>query len=226
MRCKICNVDVSENTKKCPLCGADTVAEEPVLKDVKTAYYPKVKYVKPAPPYNAMTAIAWFAISLLTFIVDMTVNNGDLTLTLFAATTIPCIWSFLLRPMYTNYYYFGRYVIADTIFMSLWLTVVSRRIFASALIAVSYMIPAVLVIALLVFLFNALLVKKNAFRAPPFIIMLGTLSLVMGIVSLFINGAKFYFYLIPIVIAVLSLVVLFSLSPEKVKEELQARFHS
>ncbi len=226
MRCKICNIDVSENTKRCPLCGADTVEEAPLLPGIKTAYYPKVKYKKPQPPYNLISTLAWFVLSLLTLFFDIYANDGDLSLTLFVATTIPCIWSFLLRPMYTHYYYFGRYIVSDTIFLSLWTLVISSRIFESAIPAVSYMIPAVLTIAVLVFLFSALFVKKDAFRAPPFILMLGGLALLMSVITVFISGVKFYFYLIPLALALVSVAILFAVTPKKVKEELQARFHA
>lgn len=41
MRCKECNVDLGEEYTKCPLCGADAVNEEPHLKGITTAQYPK-----------------------------------------------------------------------------------------------------------------------------------------------------------------------------------------
>lgn len=41
MRCTECNVDLGEEYTKCPLCGADAVDEEPHLKGIKTAQYPK-----------------------------------------------------------------------------------------------------------------------------------------------------------------------------------------
>ncbi|MDD6021187.1 MAG: hypothetical protein ACI4GA_02110 [Acutalibacteraceae bacterium] len=41
MRCNECNVDLGEEYTKCPLCGADAVADEPKLKGLKTAEYPK-----------------------------------------------------------------------------------------------------------------------------------------------------------------------------------------
>ncbi len=226
MRCNICNVDVSENTKKCPLCGAATVEEEPVLKGIETAYYPKVKYKKVAPPYNFISILVWFAASLITFIIDLTVNNGDITYTLMVATTIPCLWAFLVRPMYTKYYYFGRFIISDVIFLSLWLTVMSAGIFTSVLPAVSYIIPGVLVVAMLVFLFSSIFVRKNLFRAPPYVILLGVIALLMGVISFFINGAKFYIYSIPLALALFIVVVLWVISPNMVKEELKARFHS
>ncbi len=41
MRCNECNVDLGEEYTKCPLCGADTSNDEPKLKGIKTAEYPK-----------------------------------------------------------------------------------------------------------------------------------------------------------------------------------------
>lgn len=40
MRCKCCDVDLSETYSKCPLCGADAVEEEVRLKGLKNAPYP------------------------------------------------------------------------------------------------------------------------------------------------------------------------------------------
>ena len=41
MRCNECNVDLGEEYTKCPLCGAPAVDDEPVLKGIATAEYPK-----------------------------------------------------------------------------------------------------------------------------------------------------------------------------------------
>lgn len=41
MRCNECNVDLGEEYTKCPLCGADASPDEPKLKGIKTAEYPK-----------------------------------------------------------------------------------------------------------------------------------------------------------------------------------------
>lgn len=41
MRCNECNVDLGEEYTKCPLCGAAAVNDEPKLKGIKTAQYPK-----------------------------------------------------------------------------------------------------------------------------------------------------------------------------------------
>lgn len=41
MRCNECNVDLGEEYTKCPLCGAAAVNDEPKLKGLKTAEYPK-----------------------------------------------------------------------------------------------------------------------------------------------------------------------------------------
>ncbi len=40
MRCNECNVDLGEEYTKCPLCGAEAVSDEPVLKGIQTAAYP------------------------------------------------------------------------------------------------------------------------------------------------------------------------------------------
>lgn len=41
MRCLECNVDLGENYKKCPLCGAAAVDEVPLVEGITTAEYPK-----------------------------------------------------------------------------------------------------------------------------------------------------------------------------------------
>ncbi len=41
MRCNKCNVDLGEEYTKCPLCGATASPDEPKLKGIKTAEYPK-----------------------------------------------------------------------------------------------------------------------------------------------------------------------------------------
>lgn len=40
MRCRECNVDLSENYKKCPLCGGPAYDDEPRVKGIKAAPYP------------------------------------------------------------------------------------------------------------------------------------------------------------------------------------------
>lgn len=41
MRCKACNVDLSETYTRCPLCGEKAVDEPAKLKGLKPAPYPK-----------------------------------------------------------------------------------------------------------------------------------------------------------------------------------------
>lgn len=41
MRCKACNVDLSETYTLCPLCGEKASDEPPMLKGMKPAPYPK-----------------------------------------------------------------------------------------------------------------------------------------------------------------------------------------
>lgn len=41
MRCRECNVDLSENYKKCPLCGSTAYDDEPRVKGIKAAPYPE-----------------------------------------------------------------------------------------------------------------------------------------------------------------------------------------
>ncbi|MGN1418403.1 MAG: hypothetical protein ACI4W6_03660 [Acutalibacteraceae bacterium] len=41
MRCNDCGVDLGEEYKTCPLCGAKASDEEAVLKNIKTVLYPK-----------------------------------------------------------------------------------------------------------------------------------------------------------------------------------------
>lgn len=41
MRCNECNIDLGENYTQCPLCHSKAVNEEPHLKGIKVALYPK-----------------------------------------------------------------------------------------------------------------------------------------------------------------------------------------
>ncbi len=47
MRCRECNVDLSENYKKCPLCGGKACEDEAKIKNIKDAPYPKNVAVQP-----------------------------------------------------------------------------------------------------------------------------------------------------------------------------------
>ncbi len=48
MRCKLCNVDLSETYTRCPLCGEKASDEAPRLGGLKPAPYPKnAPVVKP-----------------------------------------------------------------------------------------------------------------------------------------------------------------------------------
>lgn len=40
MRCRECNVDLSENYKKCPLCNGEAHNDEAKVKNIKAAPYP------------------------------------------------------------------------------------------------------------------------------------------------------------------------------------------
>ncbi len=43
MRCRECNVDLSETYTKCPLCGEKAYDDEPKIKGIKPAPYPHGK---------------------------------------------------------------------------------------------------------------------------------------------------------------------------------------
>ena len=40
MRCRECNVDLSENYKRCPLCSSQAFDDEAKIKGIKAAPYP------------------------------------------------------------------------------------------------------------------------------------------------------------------------------------------
>lgn len=67
MRCRECNVDLSENYKKCPLCGAPAFDDEAKIKEIKAAPYPHnvpvcpmEKTVKPKTRFTAEKLKAFF----------------------------------------------------------------------------------------------------------------------------------------------------------------------
>ena len=41
MRCRECNVDLAESSRKCPLCGATSFEDEVKIKSIKEAPYPE-----------------------------------------------------------------------------------------------------------------------------------------------------------------------------------------
>ena len=47
MRCRKCNVDLAETYTLCPLCGEKASNDEPQLKGITEAPYPKNSPVKP-----------------------------------------------------------------------------------------------------------------------------------------------------------------------------------
>ena len=47
MRCRECNVDLSEEYRVCPLCGAVASDDEPRIKNIKAAPYPANAPVQP-----------------------------------------------------------------------------------------------------------------------------------------------------------------------------------
>ncbi len=225
MRCKSCNVDLSEGAKKCPLCGEIAVNEEPVLQGLQTAYYPKVKYKKPMPNFNLIFVIVWLLASLGVFIFDLLFSKGDYTYSLFTVILIPCIWSLMLRPMYTSKYYFGKYLLTDLVFLIPWIIVLFRKMFGDFKIAFSLAVPALLVAALLIIMIEALFVKKDRTNAPVFIILICIISIIMLVISLFIKNIVWQSYFIPITFSVFVLVLMWALEPKKVGQELKARLH-
>lgn len=51
MRCLECNVDLGENVKVCPLCGAKASEEKPVLEGMRVAEYPEYGELRPLKYY-------------------------------------------------------------------------------------------------------------------------------------------------------------------------------
>ncbi len=51
MRCPECNVDLGENVKSCPLCGAKAADEKPVLEGMRVAEYPEYGELRPLKYY-------------------------------------------------------------------------------------------------------------------------------------------------------------------------------
>ena len=67
MRCRECNIDLSENYKKCPLCGEKAFDDEAKIKDIKEASYPEnvmglplQKTKKPRIPFTFEKVKAYF----------------------------------------------------------------------------------------------------------------------------------------------------------------------
>lgn len=98
MRCKDCNVDLGENLKTCPLCGAEASDEKPVIEGMKVAEYPAYGELRPLKYYIKKNDVYFgkyvmWGILLVTAVILVFASLLD-WMTLAVYTVLPVIYAF------------------------------------------------------------------------------------------------------------------------------------
>ncbi len=223
MRCKNCNVDLAEEYTHCPLCNEKACSDEPLIKGIRTAEYPKVQTA----PYKRSSfmkfIVSWVAIIIISFALYKTDVISNVIFALVA--TIPvCVWTLLVRPFKVKQLYKGNFIVMNLFSFSLMCMLFSFATTGKIIEAVTKFIPLttiIIIVALGVYIFVS---KKDNKRSAPYSIFIGVLS-VVGIITTFLLTSKISLYWpVTLCISIMLLVYLLKTNGAETKEELKAKF--
>lgn len=223
MRCRECNVDLPETYTACPLCGAKASPDEPVLKGIRTAEYPKIE-TEPfkKDPFRVFMGI-WLAVSAI----SIALCAAGLTSTLLAAGTIctvALVWTMLGRPLFVKQLYAGNYIVMNWFPLALFSIAVSKIQHEDITLALTGYLP-MSSIAVLAALTVLILVKpKSAKRAAAYPVLFTVLSVIAGIITVVKADTLPLLWLAVLLICACILALLFFINPTATKEELKAKF--
>ena len=223
MRCRECNVDLPETYTACPLCGAKASPDEPVLKGIRTAEFPKLK-TEPfkKDPFHVFLVI-WLVISAISIALCAT----GLTSKLLAAGTIctvALVWTLLGRPFLVKQLYAGNYIVMNWLPLALFSVAVSKIQHEDITLALTGYLP-ISSIAVLVALTVLILAKpKRAKRAAAYPVLFAVLSVIASVITIAKTAAVPFLWLAVIVICACILALLFFMDAKATKEEIRAKF--
>ena len=223
MRCKNCNVDLPEEYTHCPLCNEKAINEEPLIKGIKIAEYPKVETF----PYkrNAFMKfiVLWAVAVIASFVLYKTnvINNVNFSvIAIFPA----CVWTLLVRPFKVKQLYKGNYIVMNfypfALMFSLYSFVSTGKIIEAFTIYLP-LISIIVITALGICIFAS---KKDNKRAAPYPIFMGILSIIGLLLTLILKSEFSMYWFINLCISAILLVYLLVANGVATKDELKAKF--
>ena len=223
MRCIKCNVDLPDTYKKCPLCESSASDALPLIADIKTAEFPKVKTEPKKTDKFIVFLLVWCIVSLIGYAL---LSMNIITKVVFGIvfTAIPLVWTVIGRPLFIKHYFRGNYIVVNFYSLTLAAVVFGRISEATE----GYYMTAIPLIAafigLLLLILTPFIDRKNFYRAAPYAVLLTAYSIVGGIIGFVSTGIIPLYWFDPIIVCLVLLAVSFIKCKEKTKEELKAKF--
>lgn len=223
MRCNECKVDLPEFYKKCPLCGCESTNEEPMIPDIMTAEYPKVKTepvrINPFPVF----IIIWAVFSVLSFILfkKNIINNSAFVI---ISSLPPVIWTLFLRPIFIRQYYKGNYIVMNLFSFGYTLLLAEIVLNLSAEYLNIFSVTFVSFIIVGLFIMNETTNKEHMHRIAPYCVLLLFYSIISALLIFLFKDIIPYLWLIPILLCVFAFIRAYKKSGFRTIEELKAKF--
>ncbi len=222
MRCRECNVDLPEEYTACPLCGGKVSDDAPLIDGITLAEYPKVKTEK----YKRNPFTVFLAIWAVTIVAGILLFRfADVSEKIFALTVslAPVLWTLIFRPLLVKQLYAGNYVV-----MNFFPAVFAGFLYCALTDNFRYFIldflPVVCIVVMVALLVIVFIQPKTSKRAAPYPVFMGVFAVIMGIVSVVTQKILPFSWIGVFVVSAGILVIVFCKGPEKVKEELKAKF--
>ena len=223
MRCKNCNVDLAEEYTHCPLCNEKACSEEPLIKGIKTAEYPKVETAPYKRSLFMKFIVSWVAIIIFSFVLNKIDVISNVVFAL--VSTIPaCVWTLLVRPFKVKQLYNGNFIVMNFFSFSLMFMLYSIATTGKVTEAVTKFIPLttiIIIVALGIYIFVS---KKDNKRSAPYPIFIGILSVIGIILTFTLTSELSIYWLVSFCISALLIIYLLKTNGVETKEELKAKF--
>lgn len=223
MRCKNCNVDLPEFYTACPLCGEKTTPDEPVIKGILTAEYPKVKTEPNKKNPFLIFLIIWAAVGVISLLLNKFDIINDLSCGMVICA-VPAIWTLFLRPVFVKQLFPGNYEIMNFYPFALASVVYSKISFGSTDMAITTYLPLCCLAVMIALAVIILLNRKESKRAASYPVLMLPVSVIGLIVSVTKNAGFPAYWVAAIIVCVLIFVAIYIANPKEVKEELEAKF--
>jgi len=224
MRCSECNVDLGEEYRRCPLCGAKADHTPPVLDEMRTADYPPVNYRPYRKPWTFIAASALAAAFTVCSFAELG-WTGSIRFSVIYALLLACVWSLFIRPMLVTGRRLGNYLIADWFWGSLLAVAFSADRYGSAAPAVRTVLPLLCALGCALLTGHALLSKKARRGGVIYIFTFTVLSLVI-LAGLAAAGESFLAAIVCSAFCAASLIFIGLLARHDFADEFRARFHT
>lgn len=222
MRCRECKIDVPENYTACPLCGAKTYPDEPMIQGIRYSECPRVETEKyKRNPFFVFLGV-WAVVFVVTFVL---LKIGVLTEMIAGGMfcAIPLLWTLVGRPLLVKQLYVGNFAV-----MNIWSAVLTCYVFGrlsgEAANGFAVAVPACCIAVLIALFIIVLAVEKHAKRAAPYAVLFCVGSFV-GLLAVALRFRVFApLWLVCAVLSGCLLVFLLCRYKQLAKDELCAKF--